>query len=41
MRNAEFYGMMQKTLKKVDHASMANGLEVRSPFLKEHLLNRL
>ena len=34
MRNAEFYGMMQKTLKKVDNASMANGLEVRLPFLK-------
>ena len=27
--------MMQKTLRKVDIASMANGLEVRLPFLKK------
>ena len=33
MRYAEFYGMMQKTLKKVDQASMANSIEVRVPFL--------
>ena len=31
----EFYGMMQKTLKKVDNASMANGLEVRLPIFKK------
>jgi asparagine synthase (glutamine-hydrolysing) len=35
MRRAEFYGMMQKTLHKVDRASMANSLEVRVPFLKK------
>jgi asparagine synthase (glutamine-hydrolysing) len=32
MRSAEFYGMMQKTLRKVDLASMENSLEVRVPF---------
>ena len=35
MRYAEFYGMMQKTLRKVDIASMGNSLEVRVPFLKK------
>lgn len=35
MRKAEFYGMMQKTLRKVDLASMENSLEVRVPFLKK------
>ena len=38
MRKAEFYGMMQKTLRKVDKASMANSLEVRSPFLKKTVI---
>jgi len=35
MRKAEFYGMMQKTLRKVDMASMHTSLEVRVPFLKK------
>ena len=35
MRHSEFYGMMQKTLKKVDMASMRNSLEVRVPFLQK------
>ena len=35
IRKAEYYGMMQKTLAKVDRASMAHGLEVRVPFLKK------
>ncbi len=38
MRKAEFYEMMQKTLKKVDIASMANSLEVRVPFLKKKFI---
>lgn len=38
MRYAEFYGMMQKTLRKVDMASMHNSLEVRVPFLNKNLL---
>lgn len=38
MRKAEFYGMMQKTLRKVDLASMENSLEVRVPFLKRSLI---
>ena len=38
MRKAEFYGMMQKTLRKVDLASMANSLEVRVPFLKKSFI---
>lgn len=33
IRKAEFYGMMQKTLRKVDMASMHASLEVRVPFL--------
>ena len=35
MRKAEFYGMMQKTLRKVDLASMQNSLAVRVPFLQK------
>ncbi len=38
MRKAEFYGMMQKTLRKVDLASMDNSLEVRVPFLKKSFI---
>ena len=38
MRKAEFYGMMQKTLRKVDLASMANSLEVRVPFLQKSFI---
>lgn len=38
MRKAEFYGMMQKTLRKVDLASMGNSLEVRVPFLKKSFI---
>ena len=38
MRKAEFYGMMQKTLHKVDRASMANSLEIRVPFLKKSFI---
>jgi asparagine synthase (glutamine-hydrolysing) len=35
MRKAEFYGMMQKTLRKLDLAGMQNSLEVRVPFLQK------
>ena len=38
MRHAEFYGMMQKTLRKVDQASMGNSLELRVPFLKKSFI---
>ena len=38
MRHSEFYGMMQKTLRKVDMASMNNSLEVRVPFLNKSLI---
>lgn len=38
MRKAEFYGMMQKTLRKVDLASMENSLEVRVPFLDKQMI---
>ena len=38
MRYAEFYGMMQKTLRKIDLASMANSLEIRVPFLKKSFI---
>lgn len=39
MRKAEFYGMMQKTLRKVDLASMQNSLEVRVPFLQKKFID--
>ncbi len=38
MRKAEFEGMMQKTLRKVDLASMEASLEVRVPFLKKEFI---
>jgi len=38
MRKAEYYGMMQKTLAKVDRMSMANSLEVRVPFLQKSFI---
>ena len=38
MQHAEFYGMMQKTLRKVDLASMENSLEVRVPFLQKSFI---
>ena len=38
MRHAEFYGMMQKTLRKVDLSSMENSLEVRVPFLDKQMI---
>lgn len=38
MARAEYYGMMQKTLAKVDRVSMANSLEVRVPFLLKEVM---
>ena len=38
MRHSEFYGMMQKTLRKVDLASMGNSLEVRVPFIDKQMI---
>lgn len=38
MRKAEFYGMMQKTLAKVDRMSMANSIEIRVPFLQKRFI---
>ena len=41
IRKVEFYGMLQKTLTKIDRASMANSIEVRVPFLKKNLIEKI
>ena len=41
IRKVEFYGMLQKTLAKIDRASMANSVEVRVPFLKKKLIEKV
>lgn len=38
-RYAEFYGQLQRGLKKVDMASMHYGLEVRTPFLDREVID--
>ncbi len=38
IRYLEFYGMLQKVLKKVDFGSMGNSLEVRIPFLSKNII---
>ena len=41
IRKVEFYGMLQNTLTKVDRAAMANSIEVRVPFLKKNLIEKI
>ena len=41
IREAEFNGMLQRTLAKMDRASMANSLEIRVPFLKKSLIEKI
>ena len=41
IRKIEFYGMMQKTLIKVDRGSMDHALEVRIPFLQKAFLENV
>lgn len=38
LKRNEFFGHMQRTLRKVDLTSMANSLEVRVPFLDKHMI---
>ncbi len=37
----EFYNIPEKYMVKIDRASMFSGVEVRSPFLDEHLLSKV
>jgi asparagine synthase (glutamine-hydrolysing) len=39
LKKNEFYGHMQRRLLKVDRASMANGLEVRIPYLDQNIID--
>ena len=39
LRKNEFYGHLQRVLLKVDRASMANGVEVRVPFLDRRIID--
>ena len=39
LRKNEFYGHLQRVLLKVDRASMANGVEVRVPFLDKRVID--
>ena len=39
LRKNEFYGHLQRVLLKVDRASMANGIEVRVPFLDKRIID--
>src|SRR5690606_29082536 len=39
LKKNEFYGHLQRTLKKVDLCSMANSLEVRVPYLDKNMIS--